>query len=57
LKGRLVWIQFPRDRSDEAIAGARNGFNVAGRFRRVAERFAEFLNGFIQALIEVNENI
>jgi hypothetical protein len=47
----------PHDGSDEAIAVARNGFNVTGRAGRISEGIAEFLDGFIQSVIEINKNI
>ena len=39
------------------VSDPRNGFNITGRARRVAESVAEFLDGFIQSVIEIDKNI
>ena len=44
-------------RSDEAVSDAGDGFDVARGVGRVAERVAKFLNGFIEGVIEVDEDV
>ena len=42
---------------DEAITNPRNRFNVTRRVCRVSQRVAQFLDGFIQAVVEIDEYV
>lgn len=44
-------------RGNEAISNPRNRFDVAGRACRIAESVAKLLDGFVQPVIEVDEDI
>lgn len=42
-------------RRDEAIAPARESLDETGSFRRIAERHADLIDGFGEALVEIDE--
>jgi hypothetical protein len=63
-----VWLEFrgsfgligrsrQTDGRDEAVSDAGNGFDVAGGVCRVAESVAKLLDGLVQSVIEVDENV
>ena len=45
------------NRGDEAIATSRQGFDIARRLPVVAEGFPQFIDGFVQAVLEVHEGV
>lgn len=47
----------PVHRGNEAISNPRNRFDVTGRACRIAESVAKLLDGFVQSVIEIDENI
>src|SRR5438552_2270054 len=42
---------------EKAIAAASHGFHKARTFRRVAESFADFVDRFVEPMIEVDEGV
>ena len=45
------------DGGDEAVADAGDGFDVARGVGGVAEGVAKFLDGFVEAVVEVDEDV
>src|SRR6266540_4143610 len=41
----------------ETVAATGNGLDEAGIFRRVAQRFANLVDGFVEAVIEVDDRL
>ncbi len=44
---------FPGDVGEETVAATGNGLNEARILRRVAQRFTDLVDGFVEAVIEV----
>src|SRR5438128_1696656 len=44
-------------RTYEAIPPARQGFDKTGIVRAVTERFAQFVDGFVESVLEVDEGV
>src|SRR5215470_3149962 len=45
------------DLREEAVAAASNGFDKAGTLGGVAEGLTDFVNRFVQAVVEIHESV
>jgi hypothetical protein len=45
------------DVGEETIAATGNGFDKAWMLRRVAQRFTDLIDGFVKAMIEVDDRL
>jgi hypothetical protein len=45
------------DLGEETVAAASNGFDEAGTFRGVAESLADFVDGFVEPVIEIHKSV
>jgi hypothetical protein len=45
------------DRYEEAIAATRKSFNVVGMFGGIGESLAQLVDGFVEAILEVDESL